>query len=519
MKDLLNQIKDRFLAFYNGLDRNRKIVLYVSAGALIIALTFGILFLTRTEYVVIAQGLTPAEARVVTTRLDDLGIVWRDSANTSVISVPDKDESRARMEIAVDLQAVNFSWTDVFSSESITMTSQTREQMIIQATAGKVESSIETLTAVEDATVILQVPKDSNYFIKDEIKSKASVVLSLKRGTTLSEEQVSGIVNLIVSSVKDLSPENVAVLDTTGIQLNDPNQSNGFNVSSQYDLQYKVQSQMQYDLTNFLEKLYGAGNVEVKPSVVLDFNQESETQRLFSPPIEGEISGMVRSATTITENVINSTGAVGVPGTDANAGDATAYTEGDEGASSYEKASETLNYELNEIYREIITSQGDIQSLSIGVLLNSNAIVDGQMTAEHQNELIDLISMSAGTDRENIRVMVQEFPDPMEMYDVYTGAPTEGLVFGIPLWAVVVIVLITLVAVVIVILILRRRKAKAEEDALELQRQKEVEEKAGLEEIDGLHEDKGSPKYHIEKFVDNNPEAAATLLRAWLNDL
>ncbi|MDW7663026.1 MAG: flagellar M-ring protein FliF C-terminal domain-containing protein, partial [Bacillota bacterium] len=333
------------------------------------------------------------------------------------------------------------------------------------------------------------------------------------------EEQVSGIVNLIVSSVKDLSPENVAVLDTSGIQLNNPNQTNGFNVSSQYDLQYKVQSQMQYDLTSFLEKLYGSGNVEVKPSVVLDFNQESETQRIFSPPIEGEISGMVRSATTITENVINSTGAVGVPGTDANAGDATAYTEGDEGASSYEKASETLNYELNEIYREIITSQGDIQALSIGVLLNSNALVDGQMTAEHQNELVDLIAMSAGTDRQNIRVMVQEFPDPMEMYDVYTSAPTEGLVFGIPVWAVVVIVLVTLVAVVGVILILRRRKAKAEAEALELQRQKEVEEKVGLEEIDGLHEDKGSPKYHIEKFVDNNPEAAATLLRAWLNDL
>ncbi|MDW7663132.1 MAG: hypothetical protein SCL54_17150, partial [Bacillota bacterium] len=152
MKDLLNRIKDRILAFYNGLDRNRKIVLYVSVGALIIALTFGILFLARTEYVAIAQGLTPAEAQAVTTRLDDLGIVWRGSANTSVISVPEKDESRARMEIAVDLQAVNFSWTDVFSSESITMTSQTREQMIIQATAGKVESSIETLTAVEDAT-------------------------------------------------------------------------------------------------------------------------------------------------------------------------------------------------------------------------------------------------------------------------------------------------------------------------------------------------------------------------------
>ncbi|MBM7560580.1 flagellar basal-body MS-ring/collar protein FliF [Fusibacter tunisiensis] len=519
MRELLNRILESVKAFHSRLDRNRKILLYVGLSVLILALTFGILFFTRTEYVVVAQGLTAADAQIVTGQLDELGIPWQDSMNTSVISVPEAYASRARMEIAANVQAVSFSWSDFFSSESITMTSQTREQMIIQATASGVEESIETLTSVDNATVILQIPKESNYFVKDEIESKASVVLELKGGTSLNEQQINGIVSLIINSVKDLTAENVALLDSNGIQLNDPYRMDDFSANSNYELQYKVQQQMQHDLTSFLETLYGVGNVEVKPSVIMEFDRQTESQRIFSPPIEGEISGMVRSATTITENVVNSAGAVGVPGTDSNSGEATGYVEGDSGESSYEKASETLNYELNEIYREIISSQGDIKELSIGVLLNSTALIDGQLSNDHYTELVSLIAMSAGTAADNISVMVSEFPDPMAYYDVYTAEVEDGLVFGVPLWALIVVAVVTLIVVIVVVLMIRRKKAKEAEAAeLEAQRKKELEAKRDLDEIDQIEEDKGSPKYHIEKFVDNNPEAAAALLRAWLND-
>jgi flagellar M-ring protein FliF len=519
MREFFNRMRERVMTFFKGLDRNRQIIVIAGIVGAVLLVTIGILLLTRTKYVAVAQGLTPAEAQVITTKLDDLGISWRDDTGTaSVISVPESDVSRARMEIAADVAASNFSWSDVFSSESITMTSQTREQMYIQATASKLEDSIKTLTAVDDAKVILQIPRESNYFITDDIQSKASVVLTLKSGATLSEEQVSGITNLVVSSVKDLTQENVTILDNTGIQLNDPDQYNGtYSASSQFDLQMKVQNQLQYDLTKFLEKLYGIDNVEVQPSVVLDFNQQTETQTLFSPPIEGETTGMLRSATTITEDVVNGSTASGVPGTDSNSGDTTSYVEGSDTASSYKNASETLNYELNEIYREIIKSQGTIQSLSIGIIINSNALVDGEMTDDHRTELIDLVAKSAGTDDANIRVLVQAFPDPMEYYNIYTSTDTTGLIFGIPIWALALVLLVTLAVVFAVLLILRRNRRKKEAEALELQRQSE-ESQRDLDEIDAVQEDKGSPKYHIEKFVDKNPEAAAALLRAWLNE-
>lgn len=522
MNDVFNRIKDKVTGFYKGLSKNSKLFLVGGIVAGVILLTVGLLAITRPTYVPIAQGLTPVEAQKVTSKLDEMGILWKDSMNSSVILVKEQDASRARMQIASDMAVANFSWSDVFSSESITMTSQTREQMNIQATKSDIESSIMTLDVVENAKVILMLPKESNYFIKDEIKSKASVVLTLKNGQSLSEQQVSGIVNLVASSVKDLTPENITILDTTGIQLNNQNSdSPNFSANSQYDLQYKVQHQLQSDLTQFLEKIYGVGNVEVQPKVTLDFNKESETQTIFSPPIEGELNGLARSMTSIKENVVGGQTAAGAPGTDSNTGEPTNFVEGDDSGASYEKASETLNYELNEIKKQLEKSQGDIKSLSIGILVNSKILKDEVLTAADKAQLIEVVARSAGTQNENITVMVSSFADPMEMYNVYDTAQTENTLFGIPIFAIVFVVFATLAAIIAVVVLRKRKKERerlAEEQRLRDEEAQRLLEKEGLDAIQTAEEDKGSPKYHIEVFVDKNPEAAATLLRAWLNE-
>jgi flagellar M-ring protein FliF len=516
MGEFISRLQKRVLTYYNGLEKNRRRLLIGGIILGVLLLTFGILYFTRTEYVEIARGLTASEAQVITSRLDELDISWQDSENTSVILVPKQDASRARMEIAADVAAGNFSWSDIFNNESITMTSQTREQMYIQALAADIEQSIETISAVDDASVILQIPKESNYFLADEIKSRASVVLTLKNGHTLDEQKINGIVNLIVSAVSDLVPENVTILDSDGNQLNDPDATDSFTASTQYDLQVKIQNQLKNDLEDFLEKIYGVGNVDVRPAMTLDFNQQTETQTLFSPPIDGATEGIPRSISRITENVVNGTGAVGTPGTDTNSSTITSAVESSTDNSTYEKASETLNYELNEIYREIVKSQGDVVSMSIGVLINSDALVDGIITDQHYSELLNLIAMAAGTSTDNITIYTQAFPDPMANYDIYTGQDTAGMLFGVPIWALVLIVVVTLIIVLVVILVLRRNRSKRE--AEEAARNAEIEEQKQLEEIGADLEDKGSPKYHIEKFVDTNPEAAAALLRAWLND-
>ena len=60
------------------------------------------------------------------------------------------------------------------------------------------------------------------------------------------------------------------------------------------------------------------------------------------------------------------------------------------------------------------------------------------------------------------------------------------------------------------------RRAKQEEEELSVENMLQSTPEPELEDIDV--ETKSETRKVIEKFVDENPEAAANLLRNWLND-
>lgn len=514
---MIERIKNSIVGFFNSLSNTKKVLVIVGGAAAILLLTFLILFLTRKEYVTIANGLDAESAREITTTLEQLGIPWKDEAGLSVIKVPKEDVSRARMELAVSLKSRNISWADVFSADSFTMTTGTREQMYNKAQATDLQSAISTLDSVESAQVMLTIPKDSNYFMNHTLESRASVMLKLHPGVQLDKKSVSGIVNLVCSAVKGLSPDNVTIVDAaTGNKLNDFSiGSSDFDASSQLEMKGIFEREVRDNTVRFLGTIYGESNVSVQASVVLDFDKESETRRYYAPPIEGESNGIIRSATKIKENVNQEVG-LGVPGTDTNS---TSVTQGND-TGVYEKASETLNYEINESVKQLEKAEVKIKELSVAVLINAKVLPDGVMTPEHEAELINLISKSLNTPTNKVSVVGREFADKLSEYDVFVGgedatAQAQTFLFI----AIGAVFLVIIIVIVIVIVVMKRKKRAKEEEEQRIAELKKMESETEeiLGEI-GEKDDKGSPKYHIEKFIDKNPEAAVVLLRAWINE-
>ena len=124
-------------------------------------------------------------------------------------------------------------------------------------------------------------------------------------------------------------------------------------------MQQQVQEELKGALTQFLSTVYGPNNVAVMVNVKLDFDSEVTDVQQFSPPIEGETSGLIRSMTDLREQVINQPQG-GVPGVEENDDDQDPpeYREADGGTSQYDKANQTINYELNEINKKIVKAQG-----------------------------------------------------------------------------------------------------------------------------------------------------------------
>ena len=84
--------------------------------------------------------------------------------------------------------------------------------------------TITTLRPVRDARVHLAIPKPSAFTRQREVAS-ASVVLDLRSGAMLERNQVDAIVHLVSSSIPDLAPERVTVVDQSGrmLTISDPN--------------------------------------------------------------------------------------------------------------------------------------------------------------------------------------------------------------------------------------------------------------------------------------------------------
>ncbi len=83
---------------------------------------------------------------------------------------------------------------------------------------------------------------------------------------------------------------------------------------------------------------------------------------------------------------------------------------------------------------------------------------------------------------------------------------------GLPLWLIGALIAFVSVTGAITYFMIKKRsnQFKAAQEVI-----KEQEE---LEEIATDFQDKSSPKYQIEKFIDAKPDAVAQLLRSWLNE-
>ena len=231
--------------------------------------------------------------------------------------------------------------------------------MYLIAQASTLSASIESLNGIENAIVNLYIPNDSNYLITEGVESKASFILKLEDGKTLTEKQVNGIMMVLVNSVKGLIPERVSIVDSNGNELNKSGQdTENVAMESQFDMQTVVEDRLNTRLHEMLATLYGKKNVKVMTSVKLDFDSVTTVSKAFSAPVEGETNGMLRSVTEITEDVVNGTSATGAPGTDSNT-ETTNYNESVANTTNNIKnSSKTLNYELNEINTQVTKAKG-----------------------------------------------------------------------------------------------------------------------------------------------------------------
>lgn len=515
MGDSIAKIRDQFNEYFQSLNRTQKTLIGFGSFFLVATLGLSIFLLTRSQYVTLYSGLPLEESGQITQKLNDMGISYKAENGGTSITVPEESVNKARMELAIEgFPQSGITWEDAFSSNSLTMTNDDKQKKYLQAKMNQLARTIEEISGIEKASVLLTVPDDSNFLTEDIKHSKASVLLTPRSGFRLSEQQVNGIVMLVANAVEGLELNNISIHDNTGTMLNDSSMdSDGYSMNKKMDIQQEVTKNLSKSLKEFLSKIYGAENVDIMLNVTLDFDREVTDIKEFSTPNEGE-NGLIRSYQELKEEVQNSTDG-GVPGTDSNSDEITQYNEIDSNDSTYSKENKSVNYELNEIRKSIVKESGNVKDITVAIILNRSTLENGELTDEHKSRLIRLVSAAAGLETKKVEVMARDFNNTSgeNLLAISSEEPT-GLTASIPVASIGIISLLFAIGAIFAALRIRRRRNEMN-DILD-ESAAIIEE--DVEEIDIDMNDKSSYKFQIEKFVDKKPDAVAQLLRSWLNE-
>lgn len=536
MLDRLKAIPKRLLEIWNNWTKKQKTLIVSAVAVLVVAVIILAAVLTRPDYETLTTCQDYNEMSQVTTLLSGSSYDYKVADNTLTVQVRKQDLTAAKMLIASsDIQPDGYSFEDAMASD-FTTTDSDRNKKYQHYLEYKFKSDLEAMDGVKNASVTVSVPDDSNSFYQTTEESSVSVVLNITK--SVSDETAESMANLLATAMGNKTTNNITIVSTDGTTLFNGASAASNSTGISYGNQQKYKAQIEatnkagmkqailatglYDDAYFNMNL--VLNWDAVNTIATEYSaQNGNDQALFSHSYE-EISK-------------GSDGASGTPGTSSNNTDGTTYTVSDGTSSTSEYSVKEYDYQPNELVTTTTTTPGSVvyDSSSCTVTLIKNVVYNEEecerlgyldnMTwdefkaqntestvLEVDNTWAQAFSTGTGIPVANITIMAYQKP---AFYD----AESTNIFSTVTFWLQIVLAAAILGLLVFVVI----RSAKpltVEEKEPELSVEEMLattkENQPSVDEID-IHE-KSETRKAIERFVDENPEAVALLLRNWLND-
>jgi flagellar M-ring protein FliF len=383
----------------------------IAAAMAIIAAIW--LWSSAPEYKVLFSNFSDRDGGAITASLDQMGVKYKFSEGGSAILIPAEQVPSVRLKLAAQgLPRAGNVGFELLENQKLG-TSQFVEQVNYQRSLeGELANSIQAVSAVASARVHLAMPKPS-VFVRDQQKPTASVLLNLQPGRALDQAQVSAIVHLVASSVPELTPSNVTVVDQNGTLLSDTSAKNGKQLDpSQLKYVEALQANIVKQVESMIAPIVGQNNVRAEATAEVDFAQVDTAAEMYKPNSPPEPQA-IRSQQTSEQSGPGSQNPSGIPGALSNQppGVATAPIEGGAPAAGQQQASTgptsknaTTNYEVDKTLRYEQKPMGGIKRLTVGVVVNYRRSIDPKtgkvlikpLTAAEVGQINELVKQAMG---------------------------------------------------------------------------------------------------------------------------
>ncbi|MEG3084275.1 flagellar basal-body MS-ring/collar protein FliF [Sphingomonas sp. PB2P12] len=370
------------------------------------------------------SGLPDSDKAAVTSALTTANIKSRIDDGTGALTVSEEDYSRAKMLLAGQgLPKAAPGGYAILDQLPMGVSRAVEGERLRQARESELAKSIEEIDAVAEARVHLAMP-EASVFVRDNAAPSASVILKLQGGRSLSEAQVSSIINLVASSVPGMKPEAVTIVDQMGALLTKSGGGDGAGAASdaRIDIQRRIEDKYRTQLIALLTPLVGAGNFTTEVQADVNLDESQATRESY------EKQGVLRAETgnwTGNQKEGAAAGPGGIPGALSNVAPAASTLSTPQaqngnpgppvaGGAAPDPMKQSDQYQrAYDLGREVSVTRatpGGVKRLSVAVLLRDPDKT--RRTAMEINQISDLVKSAVGFDaarNDNVTVISRKF--------------------------------------------------------------------------------------------------------------
>jgi len=364
----IRQLFEQLKVLFQNLSMGKKITLCILVLATLSGLIFLMAWTGKTDFQPLYTNLEQEEAGIILDKLKEQKIPYRISGKGGTILIPKEKIDETRMDLASEgLPQGGTIGFEVFDNTKLGMTEFAQNVNYQRALQGELARTINRFSEVESSRVHIVMPEKS-LFIEDEEPATASVVLKLRAGKWLNQNQIQGIIHLISSSVPRLKPDKVTVVDSNGKLLSEKNEQSRFGTlnADQLEYQARVEKNLENRIKTMLEQALGPDKAIVRLSCALDFKRQEMTEEKYFP--ENQV---VRSEQHFQEKASEpETIPEGVPGIMSNLPEKNPENNIDNTVTTFEKQDRTVNYEIGKTTSHVFEPVGEIKRISVAVVVD-----------------------------------------------------------------------------------------------------------------------------------------------------
>ena len=326
---------------------------------------------TTSEMGFLYTDLDPSVAQSITTKLTAQNVPFQLSADGTSIMAPQDKLAQLRMAMAADKLSGKVGYDVLDAEEPFGISSSRARMNETRAIEGELEKSIQSLDNVAAARVHIVMP-DRAMFQAEPRKATAGV--TIKTRGRLPSSAVQAIRYLVASSVPELAPDQVSIVDQSGALLARAGETDDASAAQADDRETGIEGRLRTQIEAMLEPIVGAGKVRAEVSAQVGRDQTREETNVYDPDKQ-----VIAHQTTVESGDQSNEANATAPGASVagqlpeNQGAAAALGAtpgGDTRKSAKTENSEDTTYANSQTHTVTVRSPGKLARLTVAVMVD-----------------------------------------------------------------------------------------------------------------------------------------------------